>query len=132
MTEIAAVLEPNPAADAPFVKELIKIWRAQDSHGAWESKSDLSLLEPYILDKEARRALPIMGDLSHLLAATSILKAVWQGLTRPKGQKFVVTAKGVVVNGHARLAVAQQLGVDELPAIVVKHPDIRTGQTEEC
>lgn len=62
MTETAAVLEPNPAADAPFVKELIKIWRAQDSHGAWEGKSDLSLLEPYILNKEARRALPIMGD----------------------------------------------------------------------
>ena len=40
------------------------------------------------------RALPIMGDLSHLLAATSIVKAVWQGLTKPKGQKFVVTAKG--------------------------------------
>ena len=62
MSDTAAVLEPNPAADAPFVKELIKIWRAQDSHGAWEGKSDLSLLEPYILDKEARRALPIMGD----------------------------------------------------------------------
>jgi len=62
MTEAAAVLEPNPAADAPFVKELIKIWRAQDSHGAWEGKSDLSLLEPYILDKDARRALPIIGD----------------------------------------------------------------------
>jgi len=50
MTDTAAVLEPNPAAEAPFVKELIKIWRAQDSHGAWEGKSDLSLLEPYILD----------------------------------------------------------------------------------
>ena len=62
MTEAAAVLEANPAAEAPFVKELIKIWRAQDSHGAWEGKSDLSLLEPYILDKEARRALPIIGD----------------------------------------------------------------------
>ena len=62
MTEAAAVLEPNPAAEAPFVKELIKIWRAQDSHGAWEGKSDLSLLEPYILDKDARRALPIIGD----------------------------------------------------------------------
>jgi probable nitrogen fixation protein len=57
-----AVLEPNPAAEAPFVKELIKIWRAQDTHGAWEGKSDLTLLEPYILDKEARRALPIIGD----------------------------------------------------------------------
>jgi cellulose synthase (UDP-forming) len=40
------------------------------------------------------RALPIMGDLSHMLAATDILKAVYQGLARPTGQKFVVTAKG--------------------------------------
>ena len=39
---------------------------------------------------------------------------------------IVITAKGVVVNGHSRLAVAQQLGIDELPAIVVKHPDIRS------
>ncbi len=62
MADLATVIEPNPAAEAPFIKELIKVWRAQDSHGAWESKSDLSLLEPYILDKEARRALPIIGD----------------------------------------------------------------------
>ncbi len=62
MSDAAAVLEPTPAAEAPFVRELIKIWRAQDTHGAWEGKSDLSLLEPYILDKEARRALPIVGD----------------------------------------------------------------------
>jgi len=39
---------------------------------------------------------------------------------------IVVTARGVVVSGHARLAVAQQLGIDELPAMVVKHPDIRS------
>jgi len=48
--------------DAPFVNELVKVWRAQDSHGTWDSKPDLELLEPYILDKEARRALPIIGD----------------------------------------------------------------------
>lgn len=58
------VLEPVAVAvtDQPFLKELIKIWRAQDTHGAWEGKSDLDLLAPYILDKEARRALPIVGD----------------------------------------------------------------------
>lgn len=51
------------SVDQPgFVKELIKIWRAQDSHGAWDSKDDLELLAPYIVDKEARRALPIIGD----------------------------------------------------------------------
>jgi len=64
MAEAAAVLETTtpPGADAPFVKELIKIWRAQDSHGTWEGKADLDLLEPYIVDKEKRRALPIVGD----------------------------------------------------------------------
>jgi probable nitrogen fixation protein len=63
MAEVAAVTEPNPAAEeAPFIKELIKVWRAQDTHGTWDGKKDLELLEPYIVDKEARRALPIMGD----------------------------------------------------------------------
>ena len=45
---------------------------------------------------------------------------------------IVVTARGVVVNGHARLAAARECGVDELPDIVVRHPDIRTRQREEC
>ncbi|MHB0790521.1 NifX-associated nitrogen fixation protein [Bradyrhizobium sp. 5.13L] len=62
MTEAAEAGTPDTALDAPFVKQLIKIWRAEDSHGAWEGKSDLDLLEPYILDKEKRHALPIVGD----------------------------------------------------------------------
>jgi probable nitrogen fixation protein len=62
MADIAVVVEGGAAADAPFIRELIQVWRAQDSHGAWEGKADLDLLEPYILDKEKRRALPIIGD----------------------------------------------------------------------
>jgi probable nitrogen fixation protein len=62
MSEPTAVLEKTSVAELPFVKELIKIWRAQDTHGTWETKADLDLLTPYILDKEARRALPIIGD----------------------------------------------------------------------
>jgi ParB-like chromosome segregation protein Spo0J len=45
---------------------------------------------------------------------------------------IVVTAAGVVINGHARLAVAQQLGAVEVPAIVVAHPDFRMRLREEC
>jgi probable nitrogen fixation protein len=48
--------------DSVFVKELVKQWRAQDSYGAWEGKSDEDLLEPYILDKEKRQAIPLIGD----------------------------------------------------------------------
>lgn len=62
MTEIAEAGAPDICLDAPFIKQLIQIWRAEDSHGAWEGKSDLDLLEPYILDKEKRQALPIVGD----------------------------------------------------------------------
>lgn len=63
MAEAAdATIEAVAAEETPFVKELIKVWRAQDTHGAWEGKKDLDLLAPYIVDKEARRALPIIGD----------------------------------------------------------------------
>ena len=62
MSESTAVLQKTSVAELPFIKELIKIWRAQDTHGTWETKSDLELLAPYVLDKEARRALPIIGD----------------------------------------------------------------------
>lgn len=41
-----------------------------------------------------QRVLPIMTDVSQLLAAREILKAVAIGLFRPRGQKFKVTAKG--------------------------------------
>jgi probable nitrogen fixation protein len=46
----------------PFIRELIKQIRAQDTHGTWEGKTDAKLLEPYILSAEQRRALPMMGD----------------------------------------------------------------------
>lgn len=61
----------SPAAEAsdeallqqdPFIRELIKQLRAQDTHGTWEGKPDLKLLEPYILTAEQRKALPMMGD----------------------------------------------------------------------
>jgi probable nitrogen fixation protein len=61
MGEAATVLEAAPI-DAPFVRELIKQWRAQDAHGAWDGKSDAQLLDPYILDRERRKQIPLMGD----------------------------------------------------------------------
>ncbi|MBA4256320.1 MAG: hypothetical protein C0445_10635 [Polaromonas sp.] len=47
---------------SPFVQQLIKQMRAQDTHGTWDGKTDLALLKPFILTPEERRALPIMGD----------------------------------------------------------------------
>ena len=67
MSEAQAVAQtegsqPTNPMDSLFIKELVKIWRAQDSYGAWEGKSDEQLLEPYIIDKEKRKEMPIIGD----------------------------------------------------------------------
>jgi probable nitrogen fixation protein len=60
MTEASTA--PDAALDSLFVKELVKQLRAQDTHGVWDGKSDLKLLEPFIVDKAKRREIPIMGD----------------------------------------------------------------------
>ncbi len=64
MTEAIAMEAPSDEVllQDPFIRELIKQIRAQDTHGTWEGKSDAKLLEPYILTAEQRRALPMMGD----------------------------------------------------------------------
>ena len=63
----AATVEVTPDNDeammaTPFIQQLVKQMRAQDTHGQWEGKSDLKILKPFILTAEERRAIPIMGD----------------------------------------------------------------------
>jgi probable nitrogen fixation protein len=61
-TAEAVTETPSDAWKSDFVKELIKQWRAQDTHGAWEGKDDATLLAPYLISKEQRREMPIIGD----------------------------------------------------------------------
>lgn len=58
--DIAA--EDAAALATPYLAQLAKQYRAQDTHGTWDHKSDVKLLRPFILSAEERRALPIMGD----------------------------------------------------------------------
>ncbi len=45
-----------------FLGELAKQYRAQDTYGTWDNKSNEQLLADYIIDKEKRKEIPIMGD----------------------------------------------------------------------
>jgi len=103
----------------PFVRELIKQIRAQDTHGTWEGKSDAKLLEPYILTAEQRRALPMMGDpdpdtlwrldLFHNaigLAIERATKCMVSPMTKMShegfGRTVLTTGRLIVVNRHLR------------------------------
>lgn len=60
-TITAAITDEDWLQDS-FIRELVKQLRAQDTHGTWEGKSDLTLLQPYLMTVEQRRELPLMGD----------------------------------------------------------------------
>ena len=48
--------------DAPFVTTLARVLRAEDSFGVWESLPDSEVLKDFIVTKEQRREIPIIGD----------------------------------------------------------------------
>ena len=61
----ASIVAETPDAlvkSDPFLKTLASIIRASDSYGAWDKKSDADLLQDFVVDKAARRALPVIGD----------------------------------------------------------------------
>lgn len=58
----SAVCATFAISDSPFLSELVKQLRSQDSYGHWDGKSDVEVVGPYVLDKEARKAIPIIDD----------------------------------------------------------------------
>lgn len=47
---------------SPFVQALVRLMRAEDSYGTWEGRSDADLLRDFVVTKEQRREIPIIGD----------------------------------------------------------------------
>lgn len=59
VTELTA---DDAALATPFLSTLVRLVRAEDSYGTWEGRSDANLLKDFILTKEQRREIPIIGD----------------------------------------------------------------------
>jgi probable nitrogen fixation protein len=59
MTEID---DKTAGLEAPFVKTLVRVIRAEDAYGVWERKPDAEILADFIVTKEQRRQIPIIGD----------------------------------------------------------------------
>jgi probable nitrogen fixation protein len=57
-----AEVRVDTLASHRFLRELVKQWRAQDTYGSWDAKSNADLLQPYILTREQRRQMPTSGN----------------------------------------------------------------------
>lgn len=62
MTATQAISSPVSLDQLPFASTLAGLIRATDSYGTWDKKSDADLLDEFIVTKEQRREIPIIGD----------------------------------------------------------------------
>ena len=60
----ATIDADTEALATPFLQCLVGRIRAEDAFGAWDRKSDAALLREYVVTKEERRLIPIIGDPS--------------------------------------------------------------------
>jgi probable nitrogen fixation protein len=57
-----AVAERDPIFETDFIKEILRQLRALDSYGTWDGQPAEAVLEPCVLTKERKAAIPIIGD----------------------------------------------------------------------
>jgi probable nitrogen fixation protein len=60
--EAAVLIEDDPLLDADFIKEIVKQIRAVDTYGSYEGWSVAKIVDPFVLTKERKREIPIVGD----------------------------------------------------------------------
>lgn len=59
---IAAKAHEDDRAPPIFRESLIKLMRAHDSYGVWERMPDEEILKGFVLSREQRRAIPVIGE----------------------------------------------------------------------
>jgi probable nitrogen fixation protein len=59
---VQIVAEDDPLLTSDFVQEMVKQMRAIDTYGLFDSQSAAQMLDPFILTKERKREIPIIGD----------------------------------------------------------------------
>lgn len=117
--EAETIAGNETALSHPFVKCLAGLVRAEDRFGVWDKKSDAEVLADFILDKERRKTIPILGDpdpdvLSRLewfyaavalqveqrtgIMASPIMKMSHEGF----GRMVVTAGRLVVINRYLR------------------------------
>lgn len=68
MSELVVDLN-DPVLETDFMKEMVKQMRAIDTYGTYEGMSSGEILDPFVLTKERKKAIPVIGDPDEILIA---------------------------------------------------------------
>ncbi|WP_295386314.1 NifX-associated nitrogen fixation protein [uncultured Thiodictyon sp.] len=68
-TAVADISETDPVLTTDFGVEMVRQMRAIDSYGTYDTWSTAQILEPFVLTKEKKREIPIIGDPDEIVLA---------------------------------------------------------------
>ncbi|PVV10228.1 MAG: hypothetical protein B6D77_08705 [gamma proteobacterium symbiont of Ctena orbiculata] len=66
---VADVLEDDPVLETDFAKEMVRQMRAIDTYGTYDNWPVSKILEPFVLTKEKKRDIPVIGDPDEITMA---------------------------------------------------------------
>ena len=78
--EQAVVQDGDAALQLPIIKQMVVQLRAMDSYGTYDTWSDARVLDPLVLTKERRKAIPVVGDPDE--TTISRIKAFYNALAQ--------------------------------------------------
>jgi probable nitrogen fixation protein len=92
------VVADDPQLGSPFMKEMVKQMRAIDSYGLWDKAGDHEILDPFVLTKERKQQVPIVGDPDE--AVIGRVKAWYNALSSTIEQRTGMMAIPLVHLSH--------------------------------
>lgn len=72
-------VEQDPLLSTDFIKEMVKQMRAVDSYGTYDGWPVERILAPYVVTKEQRRSIPVIGDPDDIMLAR--IKAFYNAIS---------------------------------------------------
>jgi probable nitrogen fixation protein len=69
----------DPLLSTDFIMEMVKQMRAIDSYGTYDGWPADRILAPYVVTKEQRRAIPVIGDPDEIMLAR--IKAFYNAIS---------------------------------------------------
>ncbi|MCG7993793.1 MAG: NifX-associated nitrogen fixation protein [Candidatus Thiodiazotropha taylori] len=59
---VVLISEDDPVLETDFAKEMVRQMRAIDTYGTYDDWPIAKILEPFVLTKEKKREIPVIGD----------------------------------------------------------------------
>jgi probable nitrogen fixation protein len=78
MSEVVVDLN-DPVLETDFMQEMVKQMRAIDTYDTFEGMSNGEILDPFVLTKERKKELPVVGDPDEIVIAR--LKAFYNAIS---------------------------------------------------